>query len=182
MSGLAGPRNCTRPGPFEASFPLPSPYPSVYPPQQFLVPLAPCASCPSVHPSVPLRPSVDRFRRTPIIPNSSVCFVLPCYYAVLAPAYAGSVHDPPRKRQKPPLTSKMDLRDTRSRFEDRIWPNLPRAWLSPLSNALTFTPWCVVCYTCLGKWSMGQASSASNDSIQKWKMTEELNFELVSWD
>lgn len=90
MSGLAGPRNCTRPGPFEASLPIP-----VYPPQQFLVPLGPRASCLSIRPSCYVRLSTA-FAETPIVPNSSVCFVLPCYYAVLAPAYAIR---PPRKRQ-----------------------------------------------------------------------------------
>lgn len=141
MSGLAGPRNCTRPGPFEASLPIP-----VYPPQQFLVPLGPRASCLSIRPSCYVRLSTA-FAETPIVPNSSVCFVL-----LRGPG--PGLCDPSTAKKTSRLWPRKwnsETLDSRIEFE----PNLPRAWLSPLPfNALTFTPWCVPCYTCLGKWSV----------------------------
>lgn len=103
-----------RPSPGFPSFPIPE-----CPPQHTVPRSSPrwalsLAVCPSVRPAT----SVCRpLSQNPIVPNSSVCFVLPCYYAVLA-RVAGlcdplAIHDPSRKKIVGPDLENRALRHLR---------------------------------------------------------------------
>ena len=88
MPGLPRPRNCTRPGPFEVSLLTVSsslPLGSLRPSRASCLFVRLLVSLVHLVHSFVLVTSVCRpLSQNPIVPNSLVCFVLPCYYAAWA--------------------------------------------------------------------------------------------------